>query len=80
MIKSDRRKFLSDIHILGLATFHNKLKEDTISTIESLSEAEVDTKMITGDQIYLAVKTAFMSGIIPFAKKVLVLEGSKVNN
>jgi P-type E1-E2 ATPase len=50
--------------MIGLVTFDNKLKDDTIQTITNLREAEIKTKIITGDNIYIAVETAIRSGIL----------------
>lgn len=51
--------------MLGLASFLNKLKDDTIDVVQRLrNEVGVSVKMITGDNIYTAVQTGFKSGII----------------
>lgn len=58
-------------------TFVNLLKEDAQSTIEALTESEINTKIITGDNIFLGVQTALMTGMISTGFKVVVLEGAK---
>ena len=63
-----------------MVTFSNCLKGDTVQTIETLSNAGIKTKMITGDQIFLGIKTAFMAGIISSGKKVIVLIGSRIEH
>lgn len=62
-----------------MVTFINQLKHDAVQTISTLGEAEIITKIITGDNIFLGVQTAFMTGMIPGDKKVIVVEGSKYN-
>lgn len=64
-------------NILGLVTFVNLLKEDAQSTIEALTKSEINTKIITGDNIFLGVQTALMTGMICTGTKVIVLEGGK---
>jgi P-type E1-E2 ATPase len=41
--------------MLGLVTFDNRLKDDTIETIKRLVNAQIEVKVITGDNIYIAV-------------------------
>lgn len=65
------------INILGVATFVNQLKEDAQSTVKTLTDNDISTKIITGDNIFLGVQTAFMTGMIPTGVKVVVLEGAK---
>ena len=60
-----------------MVTFVNELKEDAAPTITSLSEALISTKMITGDNVFLGVKTALMVGIVPPHSKVVVVEGKR---
>lgn len=78
-MNSEREHFLRDTTILGVVTFINQLKHDAVQTISTLGEAEIITKIITGDNIFLGVQTAFMTGMIPGDKKVIVVEGSKYN-
>lgn len=49
---------------LGLIAFENRLKSDTWLTINKLVRSNIDPKMITGDNIYIAVETALRAGII----------------
>lgn len=39
--KCDRLSFEKDLTLIGLVTFDNKLKEDTVQTITNLREAEI---------------------------------------
>ena len=66
-----------DTTILGVVTFVNLLKEDARLTVNTLTECEINTKIITGDNIFLGVQTAIAVGMIPKHSKVTVLEGSK---
>ena len=44
-----------------------------------LANADINTKIITGDNIFLGVQTAFSTGIINPSKTVIVVEGSNYN-
>lgn len=51
--------------MLGLVTFINELKPEAASCIRRLrDEVKANVKMITGDNIYTAVKTASTADII----------------
>jgi P-type E1-E2 ATPase len=65
---------------LGLAAFENKLKVDTRSTIDKLNESDIESKMITGDNIFIAVETGFRAGILRENEKIVLLEGRKQTN
>lgn len=62
---------------MGLAAFENKLKGDTRETIEKLNLSDIESKMITGDNIYIAVETGYRARILKEGEKVLLLEGRK---
>ena len=66
-----------NVNILGLVAFENKLKEDTYDTMKKLVNANIEPKMITGDNIYIAVETARRGGILKPHEKVVFLEGAK---
>ena len=76
-MNSEREHFESGITILGLVAFENKLKSDARELIQRLRTANIDTKMITGDSIYVAAETAIRSGIIPQESAILLIEGRK---
>ena len=57
--------------------FENKVKEEAGETMQRLRESNIDTKIITGDNIYIAVETAFRSGILRDNERVILLEGKK---
>lgn len=66
--------------MLGLLVFENKLKEDAWSTIEKLKEAGIESRMITGDNIYIAIETAMRCGILSRSQQVAVIEGATLPN
>lgn len=68
-----REEFLANTNILGVVTFVNQLKSDAVSTISTLAECDINTKIITGDNIFLGVQTAIMIGMIPLQAKVTVI-------
>jgi cation-transporting ATPase 13A3/4/5 len=78
MLRS-REDFLRDTAIVGVVTFVNQLKADAKATISTLAECDINTKIITGDNIFLGVQTALMIGMIPPNSKITVLEGRKYN-
>jgi magnesium-transporting ATPase (P-type) len=39
-------------------TFANALKPDSVQTIAALTAAEIKTKIVTGDSIFVAIQTA----------------------
>lgn len=41
--------------MIGMVTFENKLKEDTKKTIALIEESKIETKIITGDNIFIAI-------------------------
>lgn len=64
VLKGEREDFLKQIAITGVVTFINELKTDAIETIATLSSAKINTKIITGDNIFLGVQTALSTGMI----------------
>jgi cation-transporting P-type ATPase 13A2 len=75
LLAADRAEFLQHTAILGLVTFVNLIKPDARKTIEALRECDIGTKIITGDNIFLGIQTAFAAGMIPESARVTVLEG-----
>ena len=43
--------------------------------MERLKQSNIETKIITGDNLYIAVETAIRSGILEEDGKIIVLEG-----
>lgn len=77
LMSLDRVDFLRGISILGVVTFVNLLKEDARETIQTLTECCINTKIITGDNIFLGIQTAILTGMIPPSATVAVLEGKR---
>lgn len=70
----------NEFTMVGLVTFENKLKAETKEAIDKLSNSKIQTKIITGDNIYIAIETAYRSGILPnrpLDNKVIVIKGKK---
>lgn len=42
-------------------------------------ESDIEPKMITGDNIFIAVETGFRAGILKLGEKIVLLEGRKQN-
>jgi magnesium-transporting ATPase (P-type) len=77
---AEREECLRGIRLLGLATFTNQLKEDARQLVETLREAEITVKIITGDNLFVAVQTALALGIVPAGQSVVALEGAKLQS
>lgn len=69
--------FEKGITALGLVAFENKLKHDTRETIDRLVQAGIEPKIITGDNIFIAVETGVRAGVISAHDQVILLEGRK---
>ena len=54
--------------------FDNKVKEEAAELIEKLKTANIESRIITGDNIYVAMETAMRCGILS-DEKVTVFEG-----
>lgn len=65
---------------MGLVGFDNVLKPDTEPTMNNLKKANIDPKMITGDNIYIAIQTARRAGVINLNDEVILLEGRNQPN
>lgn len=72
-MRGDREFFLQNCDIIGLVTFMNSLKEDAQETVSALTAAEINTKIITGDNIFLGVQTALEVGMISSNTRIIVL-------
>lgn len=58
---------------MGLVAFENKLKHDTRETIDRLVLAGIEPKIITGDNIFIAVETGVRAGVISAQDQVILL-------
>lgn len=75
-LAASREEHLQQTQMLGLIAFENKLKPDAGETIRRLELAGIGARMITGDNIYIAIETAMRCGILARKDEVIVLEGS----
>lgn len=75
-----REEFEKGLTLLGVVAFENKLKNDTVDTIRKLMDANIEPKIITGDNIFIAVETGLRTGILPHGSRILLLEGRKQRN
>lgn len=64
-MKLDRSEFIRSVRIIGVVTFVNLVKTDARQTIDILTDCGISTKIITGDNIFLGIQTAFMTGMLP---------------
>ena len=65
LFKLDRADYLKNTKIVGVVTFVNLIKTDARQTIDTLASCDISTKIITGDNIFLGIQTAFMTGMLP---------------
>lgn len=72
-LRASREEHLSQIRMLGLIAFENKLKHDARETIHRLELAGIRSRMITGDNVYIAIETAVRCGILDRRDEVLVI-------
>ena len=73
----DRTIYEREIRLIGVLAFENKVKEEAKETMERLRQSNIETKIITGDNIYIAVETAIRSGILEEGSRVIILEGKE---
>lgn len=66
---------MKNIKILGLISFQNSLKHDSREMIQELIRSNIQPKMITGDNIYIAVESAKRAGILSSEDQIVFLEG-----
>jgi cation-transporting ATPase 13A2 len=69
---ADRRDLEKDLLFAGLLLYENKLKDESISVIDDLRGANIDTIMITGDNVYTAIHVARQCGILDENASVFV--------
>ncbi|XP_030843077.1 probable cation-transporting ATPase 13A3 isoform X2 [Strongylocentrotus purpuratus] len=72
--KIQRDAVESDLQFLGLMILQNKLKPETIPSLQELHQAKIRTLMITGDNILTAINVARKCEIIQPGKKVVHVE------
>lgn len=62
---------------MGLLAFENKVKEEANDTFQRMKESNIECKMITGDNIFIAIETAVRCGLAEGKGKFLMLEGKR---
>ncbi|CAO1613156.1 unnamed protein product [Jaminaea pallidilutea] len=62
----------SNLEFVGLLFFENKLKTTSSAAISELHEADIPTKMCTGDAVNTAIAVAREAGIVPLGQPVFV--------
>lgn len=63
--------------MLGIVSFTNELKGGVKECIERIrEEVHLEQKMITGDNIFTAVKTAFLAGMVSSSEKIVICQGN----
>ena len=63
----------SNLTFEGVLNFANQMREDTPDVIEQLSEADVQSIMLTGDNLYTGIHIARECGILEDEKKEVIL-------
>ncbi|XP_044144582.1 probable cation-transporting ATPase 13A4 isoform X2 [Bufo gargarizans] len=76
----DREEVECDLTFLGLLIMENQLKPETTSVLQELSEANIRTVMITGDNLQTAVTVGKKSGMIPSNSNIIMLEACEPEN
>lgn len=62
--KLPRSQAETDLTLLGLIVFENKVKPATVGVIAELAEAKISTMICTGDNLYTAISVARECNII----------------
>ncbi|XP_071998708.1 probable cation-transporting ATPase 13A5 [Engystomops pustulosus] len=70
----DREVVESDLIFLGLLILENRLKPETNSVLQELTDANIRTVMVTGDNLQTAVTVGKKSGMIPSTSNIIMLE------
>ncbi|XP_073531186.1 probable cation-transporting ATPase 13A5 isoform X3 [Phyllobates terribilis] len=70
---TDREVVERDLTFLGLLILENRLKPETSSVLQELSEANIRTVMVTGDNLQTAVTVGKKSGMIPSNSNIIML-------
>jgi len=59
----DREELEKDLHFLGFVVMENKIKPETLPTIQTLNQCNIRTIMATGDSILTAISVGRECGI-----------------
>ena len=69
--KLSREEIECNLEFLGLIILENKLKKASVGVIKELTNAQIRTVMITGDNILTAVSVARESGMVPHGEEII---------
>lgn len=72
--KLTRDQIESDLDFYGLLVLQNAIKPETTGIINELTQAELTTLMVTGDNLLTALCVARKCGMIPKCNKVIIVE------
>lgn len=61
-----------DLQFAGVLNFANQLREDTPEVIKQLNEADIQSIMLTGDNLHTGINIARKSGIMEPKKSVII--------
>ncbi|XP_075717883.1 putative cation-transporting ATPase 13A4 isoform X2 [Rhinoderma darwinii] len=70
----EREEVECDLTFLGLLILENRLKPETNSVLQELSEANIRVVMITGDNLQTAVTVGKKSGMLPSNSNIIMLD------
>ena len=68
-----------DLEFVGFVALCNPLKRDTTSTIRELRSVDIQTFIVSGDNLYISLNIGFSSGLIPRDKNVYIGEYDSSN-
>jgi magnesium-transporting ATPase (P-type) len=77
-LRFSREECLEATSLLAVVTFANALKADAKQTIATLQNADIATKMVTGDSIFVAIQTALTLEMVPRGQRIIALEGARL--
>ena len=63
----------TDLNFIGFIVFENRIKPSTPEVIEELTQANIRSVMLTGDNMYTAISVARVCGIIRPADRVSII-------
>jgi magnesium-transporting ATPase (P-type) len=77
-LRFSREECLEGTSLLAVVTFANALKSAAKQTIATLQNADIATKMVTGDSIFVAIQTALTLEMVPLGQRIIALEGARL--
>ena len=70
----DRNSAESQLEFNGFEVFENKLKPETVPSIQILREAGISIVIITGDNVLTGANIGFKAGIIEPSKNIMICD------